>query len=300
MQQLYAMSRDVSLTYKVAEAQYYHRLEQSYQTYLFNVLQLVKIAEYAKKDAARKAAKLLPSAEDKAFLPTFATNLLVKSLSDHTNFLAFLKTRKLLTKLDPDFNRQMYMEFSKTDVYQAYIKKLNPEYKENLSLLLALLKYCDKSESYNEFMEDRFVTWEDDNSLVMGTLKKTIKLLPTTTDFHLDHRPDKETTEEFGGKLLNKIHRFDKKLLSLIVPTLKNWEADRVAVLDMILIKMALCEMMYFPTIPTKVTINEYIDISKLYSTPKSKNFINGVLDRLLKQLIEEGDIVKLGRGLIE
>jgi len=92
----------------------------------------------------------------------------------------------------------------------------------------------------------------------------------------------------------------DQELFDIIEPTLQNWEAERVATIDMILLKMALCELMYFETIPTKVTINEYVDISKIYSTPKSKEFINGILDKLMKQLKEEGKIKKVGRGLVD
>ena len=88
--------------------------------------------------------------------------------------------------------------------------------------------------------------------------------------------------------------------MGIIEPSLKNWDADRVAVIDMIILKMALVELMSFPTIPTKVTLNEFVEIAKKYSTEKSKDFINGILDRLMKQLEKEGKIKKEGRGLIE
>jgi N utilization substance protein B len=149
-------------------------------------------------------------------------------------------------------------------------------------------------------MEDKFENWIHDKSLVVGAIKKTIKALPATPNFYEDHLPDDETVKEFGEELLHKVLFFDEELLELVKPALKNWDLNRVAVIDLILIKMALCEMLYFPTIPVKVTINEFIDISKIYSTPKSKDFINGILDRLMKKLTEEGKIVKEGRGLID
>lgn len=92
----------------------------------------------------------------------------------------------------------------------------------------------------------------------------------------------------------------EETLEQLIEPTLKNWDMERLAVLDVIIIKMALVEFLYFPTIPTKVTLDEYVDISKEYSTPKSKDFVNGILDKLMKTLAEEGKIKKEGRGLLE
>ncbi len=127
-----------------------------------------------------------------------------------------------------------------------------------------------------------------------------MKALPTETDFFEEYRPNAETVEEFGVVLLDNVSNRDKELLELIEPTLKNWDADRVAIIDMILLKMALCELMNFPTIPTKVTLNEFVEISKLYSTDKSKDFINGILDRLMKKLAKDGKIEKEGRGLIE
>ncbi|NJN34227.1 MAG: transcription antitermination factor NusB, partial [Saprospiraceae bacterium] len=105
---------------------------------------------------------------------------------------------------------------------------------------------------------------------------------------------------QFGEELLTKTYKNDEELLNEIEPMLKNWDAERVATLDMILMKMALAELLYFPTIPTKVTINEYVDLSKMYSTDKSKDFVNGIMDRLMKKLKEMGGIVKEGRGLVE
>ena len=100
--------------------------------------------------------------------------------------------------------------------------------------------------------------------------------------------------------MLSNVHNQNSELLEIIEPSLKNWDADRVAIIDMISLKMALSELMIFPTIPTKVTINEFVEISKMYSTEKSKDFINGILDRLMKKLDKEGKIKKEGRGLID
>jgi N utilization substance protein B len=100
--------------------------------------------------------------------------------------------------------------------------------------------------------------------------------------------------------LLKHVLEQDKRLLDIIEPNLKNWDADRVAIIDMILLKMAIAELLNFPSIPTKVTLNEYVEIAKLYSTDKSKDFINGILDRLMKKLESDGQINKKGRGLIE
>jgi N utilization substance protein B len=149
-------------------------------------------------------------------------------------------------------------------------------------------------------MEETFPNWIDDSSLVIGATKKVIKATPLSENFLDEHRPDADAEYAFGDTLLKRMIIEDERLLGLVEPILKNWDAERLAILDMILIKMALCEFLYFPSIPAKVTLNEYVEIAKVYSTDKSKEFINGIMDRLLKQLSDEGKIRKEGRGLLE
>jgi N utilization substance protein B len=165
-------------------------------------------------------------------------------------------------------------------------------------VLLDMYRFLLNQENFESLVEDAFPLWTDDRSLIVGSMKKTIKGLPVDENFTDEYRPAFETVTEFGESLLAKTLETDTELLGMIEPVLKNWDADRVAIIDMILIKMALSELITFPTIPTKVTLNEYLDISKLYSTDKSKEFVNGILDRLMKKLQEEGLIQKEGRGL--
>ncbi len=169
-----------------------------------------------------------------------------------------------------------------------------------MEVLLELFRFLRKDEYFNEVVEDHFANWNDDQSLVIGAMKKVIKALPVEGNFLDEHYPDKETAEEFGKTLLQKVCENEDDIRNMVDPTLKNWDPERVAVIDMILLIMAVSEFLFFPTIPTKVTLNEYVEVSKLYSTPKSKDFINGVLDRLMKTLKAEGKIQKEGRGLID
>ena len=150
-------------------------------------------------------------------------------------------------------------------------------------------------------MEDHYGTWYDDKSVVVGATKKTLKSLPSKDEkFFMEYYPSDETVNEFGYQLFEKTLGSDDALLEYIRPTLKNWDTERLAIIDMILLKMAICELLNFSSIPTKVTINEYIDIAKNYSTAKSKDFINGILDRIMKDFGSEGLIQKEGRGLQE
>lgn len=296
---LYTMSRDKELTYKEALSRYDNGIEESYVLFLFNLNYLVKVARYSLKDADRRLAKHLPTEEDKTFTPKIFNNETVQSIATHVGFNDIVEKLKFEESVDQDTVRKVYVSFSKTPEYQAYLDKECTE-KDDRDMLLSLFKHCINHELFNEAIEDRYATWVDDKSLVIGTIKKTIKGLPEQKDFVKIYKPTEETTKEFGEALFENVIEQNKELLEIIEPALNNWDADRVAIIDMILLKMALSEFMIFPSIPTKVTLNEFVEISKMYSTDKSKDFINGILDRLMKVLKKDGRITKEGRGLVE
>ncbi|MFK7937594.1 MAG: transcription antitermination factor NusB [Saprospiraceae bacterium] len=295
---LYTMSRDQKLTFDKAMVRYHENVRKSYQMYLLNMLQIQRIAEYSEKDKERRMSKLLPTEADKAFTTKLSQNPLINSIRDNVAFQTLVRRYKLKDQLSDDATRVIYVEFAKTDEYQTYLADKNADDASHKKMLLALYKTACGKEIFDELMDDHFAGWVDDRSLIVGAVKKTIKALPTQSDFHEVHRPTDETFREFGEALFRDVYENDKVLLSEIEPVLKNWDADRVAIIDMILLKMALSELMNFPTIPTKVTLNEFVEISKSYSTDKSKDFINGILDRLMKKLEQDGKINKQGRGL--
>ena len=300
MQMLYAMSRDNRLKLPDLLKGYRERINQSFQLYLFNLLYLIRLTQYAEMDAERRHAKLLPTEEDLKFTPKLCRNDLIASLLDNEKLNALFKHYKLENCIDKDTLRLIYTEFAKQPDYLAYALKDNITEEEHKEMFLILYRHCIQSETFNEIVEDFFPQWVDDKTLIVGALKKTIKALPVNPAFFEEYRPNAETTQEFGEALLSFVCESDDELLELIEPTLKNWDAERVAVIDMILLKMAISELINFPTIPSKVTLNEFVEISKLYSTEKSKDFINGILDRLMKKLDKEGRIKKKGRGLQE
>jgi len=194
----------------------------------------------------------------------------------------------------------MYNSFSKLPEYKSYVFGEIDEARQR-EYLLDIYRDLRKNELFEEMVDDQYPFWQEDKSLVVGALKKIFKQLPSVNDkFFEEYLPDNDTVIDFGQRLISMTMEQADELEKLIEPTLKNWDMERLAVLDVILIKMALVEFFYFPTIPTKVTLDEYVDISKEYSTPKSKDFVNGILDRLMKSLSEEGKIKKEGRGLLE
>jgi len=299
MQTLYAANRDKGLTPKAAVRAYNNHIQQSFDLYLFNLLQLREIAKYAIQDSAHRKSKHLPSAEDKRFTTKLYHNELIQSTLDNAALNKLIKASSVTTYITQDNTRRLYMDFLKTPEYKHYLEHASTK-DDHQQMLLFLYKYSVTGEIFNDLMEDYFVNWWDDKSLIVGAIKKTIKSLPLNDIFLLSMKPNYETITEFGEALLIDVFSNNATLLENIEPALNNWDADRVAIIDMVLLKMALSELMNFPTIPTKVTLNEFVEISKLYSTDKSKDFINGILDRLFKKLDKEGKIKKEGRGLVE
>lgn len=288
------------LTFNDAMTRYRDNIQQSYKLYLFSLYYLMHIANYAREDFTKKSSKLLPTDEDRKFTAKLADNPLMSCLNEHRELNRLFRSNQFNPKLDEDNIRLIYTEFAKLDLYKEYVNQENCEEEDHRNVLLELYKFCLNEESFIELLEDHFPFWYDDKSLIVGAMKRSIKALPTDGPFFEEHEPTDETTLEFGEALFKMVNDKDTELLDLIEPTLKNWDVERVAVIDMVLLKMALCELMYFPTIPTKVTLNEFVEISKQYSTEKSKDFINGILDRLMKKLHKDGKIVKEGRGLVE
>lgn len=300
MQLLYMLNRDEQLAFPDLVKEYNDGIWKTYELYIFHLYLLLRVAQYAEKDAANRAAKHLPTDEDKAFTPRLYSNPCTQSLANHKQFLNIVAKYKANEGLDDDHIRAIYLAFADTPEYKTYLALETPTNDDHTKILLELYRFLTANDIFVEISEDRYNNWPDDESLVTGAIKKTLKALPSSEEFYKEFEPSDETVREFGEQLLRKTCQEDLALFEQIEPMLKNWDADRVAVLDMIMLKMALCELLHFPTIPTKVTLNEFVEISKIYSTEKSKDFINGILDRLMKKLLKEELIVKEGRGLIE
>ena len=300
MQLLYAKSRDQDLSLNDLFRRYQSYGTRTLELYLFNLQQLIETARYSVRDEMNRRAKYTPSDEDKNFSPKLFQNEVLQGFLAHGTYDRAVKKFHLTGRAENDTIAHFYRKFLETDTYKNYLANPNTTSDDDHLVLLELYKFLYKSEMFDEAMEDFSMSWIDDDSLVIGTTKKTIKAMPSDVEFIRDFTEEDKLTFAFGEELLTKTYTNDLEILEIIKPMLKNWDAERVATVDMISLKMATAELLYFPTIPTKVTINEYVDISKMYSTDKSKEFVNGILDRLMKQLKDDGLIRKEGRGLVE
>lgn len=252
---------------------------------------LTEIARYAETDARQKASKHLPSEADLNINTKIAGNELLWKLLEDISFQAALKEDRPDLQTDKEQIRKLYLQLATTPEYKEYIGEKSRDVKlekQMLEFILGTLML--PNENFIAQVEESFTNWDDDceviNQLILSWLQK-----PGAFNFMEIISRDKVI---FAKELLQTV--LDKKeiTMDLIKPKLKNWDADRIAVLDMILMEMGVCEFLYFETIPPKVTINEYIDLAKEYSTPQSGQFVNGILDNIHKDLLKDDKMHKV------
>lgn len=201
-----------------------------------------------------------------------------------------------------DIIKKVFKKSKTENAYQSYLESQNNSWEEDKEFIIELFKHdIANSEIMYFYLEESSIQWQDDIDHVCSMVLKSLKKSKENEAFDiLPLFKENDDEKEFLLTLFRKTIENEAANNELIAKLTENWEVDRIAVMDIILMKMALAEMLEFPSIPTKVTLNEYIEISKFYSTPKSNGFINGVLDKAVEVLKEEGKLVKVGRGLIE
>lgn len=300
MQLLYSLDRDPGVNPKEILHRYDKAVELAYESLMFNLYLMMEITHQAVVDRDTRQGKLRPDKDDLVWNAKLFENNLITSLFNNKPLRKYFDEKSFGARLDQDLLHKMFNTFSRSPEYRKYVFE-EVDDAGHREYLLSIYRDLRKNEIYEEIVDDQYPFWQEDKSLVIGAFKKIIKQLPDSNDrFFDEYLPDHDTVIDFGRRLLEVTMEQAENLEMLIEPTLKNWDMERLAVLDVIIIKMALVEFLFFPTIPTKVTLDEYVDVSKEYSTPKSKDFVNGILDKLMKTLADEGKIKKEGRGLLE
>lgn len=265
--------------------------DESGQLLLYMLHFLTEVARYVEKDARNRASKHLPTAEDLNLNIKLAGNEIVWKMLENTSYLKALRDNKTELLQDKELIRRIYQELTETSEYKRYISIPGRDKKEEREILEFIYNNLMlPSEAFISQIEELFSNWDDDcemiNQLVAGFLVK-----PGSFDFQDLLGQEKR---KYAHDLLETVRTRKEIALEYIKPRLKNWDADRIAALDMILMEMGVCEFLYFETIPPKVTINEYIDLAKEYSTPQSGHFVNGILDNIHKDLVAGGKMHKV------
>ncbi|PQJ09053.1 transcription antitermination factor NusB [Flavipsychrobacter stenotrophus] len=265
------------------------KLDHVLDVFTVCVLYPIKIAQYAESDSLHRSSKYIRTEEDMNVNVRIATNSYVLKTLEKASFTEKIKKDKLERFIDEEWVKKIYQQLAKSDEYATYLE--NPQTPAGDKNIIQFI--WDKLIMENESMVSTFVDdlpgWEDNSELIIMLMQNFFKN-SSKVDFLKLLTPEKK---EYAHDLLLAVLDKEAYCLELIEPKLNNWDKERVALIDLLLLRMAVCEFLYFPTIPTKVTINEYIDIAKQYSMPQSGQFVNGVLDNLLKDLVKENMIRK-------
>lgn len=303
LQMLYTFyNQKESMDLKTAKTQLLQSVDLMYDLYLYLLLtfQEVRNASLSKMDD--RANKLRPSFEDLNPNRKLVDNKIIERIMGSVALQDLCQRRNVNWNSDEkqEIFRKLFIEIEKSEVYFEHMEALENDFSNAKNFLVHLFRseIANSPLIYN-FFEEEEIRWMDDIDLACSMVIKTIKM--STEEEGFDFLPlykENDDEKDFITTLLKQTVALDQESEHLIEEMADNWELDRIAKMDVLLLKMAFAELQSFESIPTKVTINEYLEISKYYSTPKSNVFINGILDKSLKKLVKEKKVLKTGRGL--
>ncbi len=279
-------------------------IDNVYEMYIRMLALLSEITEYTAVDAIERSNKHFPTPEDLNPNQKLLHNKFIVTLQKNPEFQAAVNKYQVNWNSEPDFLKTIYNKLKSTPEYTAYLADPDESLESSKEIIKFIFrKIILKSLNIIQAFEDKFINWSVDKEVMQGMVAKTIKNFTSEDPFKNKLTPisaDWDEDSKFVQDLFAYTLRNNEAYQKMIAERTKNWESERIALMDTILMKMAICELLNFPSIPVKVTINEYLDLSKDYSTPKSNSFINGILDKILGDLKRTDSIHKIGRGLIE
>ncbi|WP_394760131.1 transcription antitermination factor NusB [Flavobacterium sp.] len=303
MQTLYSMHQTKSDNLEKEEKFLFQSIENVQDLYLIMVSTLIEIQ--AKEEALIEISrnKHLVTKEEKNPNLKFVNNKILHILSENKSLLNALEDRKINNwKLNDDYIIILLQAIKESDLYQDYMSNPKSNFDEDRDFIASVFtEIIAPNVKLYEYLEDHKLTWIDDIPLVNTLILKQLKAIQNTENgnFFVPKLYNDTEDKEFVSNLFRKVLLNDQELAKEFADKTPNWEADRIAEIDTIVLKMAICEFLKFPSIPVKVTINEYLEIVKEYSTPKSSVFINGILDTIAKEFEVNGKLKKVGRGLM-
>ena len=304
MQGLYALTQTKEESLEKQQKFLKVSMKNMSNLYLLLLSLFIELQERAAKQLDLESKKYIASEADAdPQKDKFTNNLVLKQLKENDSITGEIAKRKLNTwYLNEEYVKILFKEIISSESYQTYLSTPAGNYEEDLAFVIAVFKeIIAPNEKIYDFLEDDTITWADDMPIVNTYLLKQLKRMDASQSGR-DLIKGLDILEEdldFASDLLAKTALKDSLLSDEIQGKTPKWDKDRIADIDAILLKMAICELLHFPSIPMRVTINEYLEISKEYSTPKSSIFINGILDTLSKEYKDSGRLEKVGRGLL-
>ncbi|MEM9051523.1 MAG: transcription antitermination factor NusB [Bacteroidota bacterium] len=301
---LYAMSHSGGKAIAKTEKELFLSIEKMYEMYLYCMSVMTYIRDVADQKIEDNKKKRLPTEEDLNPNTRFVDNRFLKQLDANKSLKSASEKKKVSWTGEGELIRKFYRTLLETEEYKGYMTNTEDSYSNDREVAIRFFKrHLINQDAFQSFFDEKSIFWADDLDIVASMTIKTFKSFDEDSDEFvpiLSLWKDPEDEIEFAKNLFRKTLAQSSEHDKLIKEHTENWELERIALMDMLLMRMALSEAREFTQIPLKVTLNEYIEISKYYSTPKSSTFINGVLDKLFDQLKNTGEIKKVGRGLIQ
>lgn len=304
MQSVYAYNQSINQEPATQEKFLNYSIEQMGDLYSLMLRLIVSVRNQAQEYMERSSQKFFATETEKNPSRNFVDNQIVNLLAENAGFNEFVEKRKLdYWNMDSEYVSILFNELKDMDWYLEYLELKNPTLKNDRDFVLHLYKeIIAPNDKLYDYLEDKRLTWIDDFPIVNTAIVKMLeKINAKNATQHLV--PDlykHDDDREFSRELFRKVILNEQLLNEEIKGRTPNWDQDRIAEIDMIILRMGIAEFLFFPSIPVRATINEYLEIAKEYSTPKSRIFINGILDKVVKEFTAQKRLNKIGRGLQE
>jgi N utilization substance protein B len=302
IQLLYAYYKSSASSIKNAEKELFFSIQKTYDLYHYLLLLIINVADYALTRIEIAREKKIPTWEDLHPNTKFVDNKIIAQLRINRQLNEYLKNKKLSWINYPEIIRNLFINIKESEYYKEYMSSSERSYEEDKKLLTNIfVKDVAVFEHLYQNLEEQSIYWNDEVEFVISIIIKTIRKFRESDGNSAKILPlfKNEEDIEFVKKLFRKAILKSEEYRKLIEEFAKNWEIERIAFIDILIMQTAIAEAIEFPSIPTKVTFNEYLEIAKYYSTSKSSVFINGLLDKIITHLKEKNIVKKSGRGLI-
>ncbi|MGE0078039.1 MAG: transcription antitermination factor NusB [Bacteroidales bacterium] len=302
LQILFAHFRSENDSLNSIEKELFLSIDKSYQLYHLLLMLPEELADFALSKIDLAKQKLRPTPEDLNPNTRFVDNKVIDKLRNNHDLINYSSANRLNWRHYPELIKSIYNMMVASDYYNQYMNGENAGFAEDKQFLLSFFnKELGALDDFNNFLEEQSIYWNDDLEFMLSMASKTVKKFdeetPETSPLMPMFRNDDD--EDFARRLLRKVVLRHAENVKLIEGYTQNWEVDRIAGMDILIMEMAITEIMEFTSIPVKVTLNEYIEIAKFYSTEQSSTFINGILDKIILSLRKNNQFVKQGRGLV-
>ena len=296
VQIVYAYYQNGGKNLDTAEKELFFSLSKAYDMYNYLLLLMVEITKQAQRKQSAAKSKLLPTAEELYPNTKFVENRFIAQLEVNKQLLEFSETQKKTWENESEFVKRLCEKIMDSDIYKEYMASETSSYEEDRELWRKIYKrIIFNNDELDQVLEDQSLYWNDDKEIVDTFVLKTIKRFDEKSGAKQELLPEfkDEEDQDFARRLFRRTILNAEYYRHLISENTRNWDLDRVALMDIIIMQIALAEILSFPNIPVSVTLNEYVEIAKLYSTPKSGSFINGTLDGIVNALKKENKLTK-------